>query len=157
VAQLADLPLLVKLALLTLLAALVVSTVTDLRRRVILNVVTLPALALILLFYWLQGGLAFVMDSLTGLAVCFVPFFLASLPGWMGMGDAKLMAVVGAALGWQPSLLALAGVFIAGGVQAIAWLLAARLLGKERPKHVPYALAIAVGTAGAFFFGGAVV
>ena len=147
-----------KLPLLTLLAALVVSVITDLKKREILNVVTVPALALILVFHGLQGGFSWVLDTLAAAAVCFVPFFLASLPGWMGMGDAKLMAVVGAAVfDWQAALLVLFVVVIAGGVQAIAWIIAAKVRGQERPKYVPYAVAIALGTAGAFLFGGGVV
>jgi prepilin peptidase CpaA len=142
------------LALSVLTVALLVSVVTDLRRRLILNVVTLPALGLILTLYAVNGGLPELTNSLLGVAVCGVPFLLAALPGWMGMGDVKLMAVVGAALGWPLSLRALLGVSLAGGVQAIAWLLVARLRGKERPRYVPYAIAIAAGTAGAFLLGG---
>ena len=51
------------------------------------------------------------------------------------------MAVVGAALGWPMALSALLGVSLAGGVQAAAWLLAARIRGRERPRYVPYAVA----------------
>jgi Flp pilus assembly protein protease CpaA len=147
----------VKLALCTLAVALAISVVTDLRRRVIWNAVTLPAaLAIVALYGW-AGGLVQVTDSLLGIAICGVPFFLAALPGWMGMGDAKLMAVVGAAVGSRMSLLVLLAIAIAGGAQAVLWLAAAKLRGQERPRHVPYAVAIAAGTAAAFLLGGAVV
>jgi Flp pilus assembly protein protease CpaA len=150
-------PLPVKLALLTLLAALLISIVTDLRRREILNVVTLPALGIILGLYAFAGGQQEVMNSLLGVAVCGVPFLLAALPGWMGMGDVKLMAVVGAALGWPLSLTALLAVTIAGGVQATLWLVAAKIAGREKPKYVPYGLSIAAGTILAFLLGSALV
>jgi len=132
--------------------------VTDLRRRQILNVVTLPALGLILAIdlFW-SGGVTQVYSSLVGLAVCGGPFLLAALPGWMGMGDVKLMAVVGAALGWPLGLWALLGVTVAGGAQAILWLIAARIAGREKPKSVPYAVSIAAGTAAAFLLGEALV
>ncbi len=151
------LPLPTRLALLTLILALGISVVTDLRSRLILNVVTAPALLAILVFSTLSGGRAELVSSLIGVAACAVPFLLAAFPGWMGMGDAKLMAVVGAALGWPLALFALLGVAIAGGAQAVAWVVAAKLRGQERPKYVPYAVAIAAGTIGAFLLGGGVV
>lgn len=148
-----------ELAILGILAAaLAVSVVTDLRRRQILNLVTLPALGAILVIdLAFSGGLAHVWNSLLGVAVCGGPFLLAALPGWIGMGDVKLMAVVGAALGWPFCLFALLGVTLAGGVQAIAWLAAAKAAGREKPKTVPYAVSIAAGTIAAFLLGGAVV
>ena len=133
--------------------ALAVSVATDLRRRLILNAVTLPALAVVLGIYLWQGDSSAVGGSLLGLAVCAGPFFVAALPGWMGMGDAKLMAVVGAALGWPLALLALLYVSIAGGAQALLWIAIARVRGRERPRYVPYAVAIAAGTLGAFLLG----
>ena len=152
----ASMPIPVKLALLILSIALAVSVVTDLRRRLILNLVTGPALLAILALSFWGGGWDEVLNSLLGVAVCALPFALAALPGWMGLGDAKLMAVVGAAFGWPLGLTALFGVVIAGGVQAVVWLVAARLRGAERPRHVPYAVAIAAGTGGAFLLGGLV-
>jgi prepilin signal peptidase PulO-like enzyme (type II secretory pathway) len=67
------------------------------------------------------------------------------------------MAVVGAALGWPFSLLALVVITIAGGAQAVIWLLAARLGGREKPRYVPYAVAIAAGTFASFLLGGSFV
>jgi len=136
----------VQAALLVLLAALAISVVTDLRRRVILNAVTLPAVGAVLLLFGATGGTQALTSSLLGIAVCAGPFFVAALPGWMGMGDVKLMAVVGAALGWPLALMALLGVSIAGGLQAVLWVVVARLRGQERPRYVPYAVAIAAGT-----------
>lgn len=140
-----------------LAVALAVSVVTDLRRGKILNAVTLPALGAILLLDVFVGGMPHVINSLTGAAACGGLFLLAALPGWMGMGDVKLMAVVGAALGWPFSLVALLAISIAGGLQAVAWLLAAKASGREKPKYVPYAVAIAAGTFAAFLLGGSFV
>ena len=131
---------------------------TDLRRRLILNVVTLPAIGLILAVDLLSAnGVAQLLSSLVGLAVCGGLFFLASLPGWMAAGDVKLIAVVGAALGWPFCLSALLCVALAGGVQAALWLMTARVAGWEKPKYVPYAVSIAAGTAAAFLLGDALV
>jgi prepilin peptidase CpaA len=120
--------------------------ITDLRSRKILDVVTLPALAVTLLAYGVQGGAGEVLNSLAGLAICAVPFAIASVPGWIGMGDVKLMALVGAVAGWPLGVMALVYVSVAGGAQALAQLVWARLRGRERPKYVPYAVAIAAGT-----------
>ena len=136
-----------------LCVALAVSVATDLRCRLILDVVTLPVLALVLGIYARQGGTSALTDSILGLAVCAGPFFVAAFPRWMGWGDAKLMAVVGAALGWPLAFMALLYVSIAGGAQALLWIVFAKLRGREKPKYVPYAVAIAAGTLGAFLLG----
>ena len=142
----------VELAMAALFAALAVSVVTDLRSRLILNAVTLPALAVILICFTWLGGAGQLVDSLIGVAICAGPLLLASLRGAVGMGDVKLMAVAGAAAGWPGALAVLIYVSVAGGVQAVTWLLVARARGLERPRYVPYGLAIAAGTAAAFFW-----
>jgi prepilin peptidase CpaA len=150
-------PLPAKIALATLLAALAISVVTDLRQRLILNAVTYPALAIVAACLLWLGGLGLLAESALGVLVCAGPFALMMLRGWMGAGDVKLMAVAGAvsgaAAGWPFSLAVLLCVAIAGGVQSALWMLATKLRGAERPKYVPYAIAIAAGTAAAFLWG----
>jgi prepilin peptidase CpaA len=150
-------PLQAKIALATLFAALAISVVTDLRRRLILNVVTYPALIVVAsCFLWL-GGLPLLLEAGLGALVCAGPFALMMLRGWMGAGDVKLIAVAGAvsgaAAGWSFSLAVLLYVAIAGGVQSALWMLAAKARGQERPKYVPYGIAIAAGTTIAFIWG----
>ena len=88
----------IRAALLVTAAAVAVSVVTDLRQRRILNWITIPALALVIGLFGTAGGWPLVKNSLVGMAVCAVPMLLAALPGWIGMGDAKLIAVCGARL-----------------------------------------------------------
>lgn len=152
-------PLPAKIALLTLFVALAISVVTDLRQRLILNAVTLPALAIVAIcFLWL-GGLSLLLSAAIGAAVCAGPFLLMMLRDWMGAGDVKLMAVcgavAGAAAGWPFSLAVLLYVAVAGGVQSLLWIAAAKARGQERPKYVPYGVSIAAGTLFAFVWGGA--
>ena len=149
-----DAPWQVLASLAALFLALAIGVVTDLRSRLIYNAVTLPALALVLIGFTWAGGSEALIDCLIGLAVCAVPLLLASLRGWIGMGDVKLMALAGAAAGWPGSLAVLVYVSIAGGLQSVLWLVAARLRGQERPKYVPYGVAIAAGTVAAFFWAG---
>jgi prepilin peptidase CpaA len=150
-----------QIALATLFISLAVSVVTDLRRRLILNAVTWPSLAVALAcFFWL-GGLGLVFESLVGIVVCVLPLLIGYAFKAIGAGDVKLMAlcgaVSGAAAGWPFSATVLLYVSIAGGVQAVLWLLTAKLLGHERPRYIPYGVAIAAGTACAFLFGGAII
>jgi len=150
-----------KIALVTLFVALAVSVITDLRRRLILNAVTLPALAIVAVCVAWLGGFALLGESALGALVCAGPLALAMLRGWMGAGDVKLMAlsgaVSGAAAGWPFSLTILLYVTVAGGVQAVLWLAVAKARGAEKPKYVPYGLAIAAGTAAAFVWGAALL
>jgi Flp pilus assembly protein protease CpaA len=58
--------------------------------------------------------------------------------------------VAAAAAGWPLTVTVLVYVAIAGGVQAFLWAAIARARGLERPRTIPYALAIAAGTIPAF-------
>lgn len=152
--------------------ALLVSVVTDVLRRRILDVVTYPLIGLGLgLRLWAEGvggletGLISGVVSGVGLALVLLPM---ALKGSMGWGDVKLMAGVGAVLGF-PAVLA-AGVFISlvGAAQAVVtllwhgavwdtlaavgrrWLVRMRLLREDSVpgpgRHIPYGVAIALGT-----------
>lgn len=161
-----------QVAILVILAvALAISVVTDLRSRKIKNVVTLPTIALCLALRlasegwggWTTG----LASGLLGMSLGFLPFWAMGLAGGMGMGDVKLMAAVGAAVGFPMVIACLICVAIAGGVQAILQLLwdgllmrtlggmgkavlaKARLTDKPAEltrKKIPYGVAIAVGT-----------
>ncbi len=156
-----DIPWQVLVADLALAAALLVSVVTDLRSRLILNVVTLPALAIVAgCVFWL-GGFALLAEAAMGVVVCAGPLALMMLRGWMGGGDVKLIAIAGAvsgaAAGWPFSLTILLYVAVAGGVQSVIWMVAAKARGQERPKYVPYGVSIAAGTLVAFLWGSALL
>lgn len=102
--------------------ALLVSSgacVTDVRAARIPNGLTLVGVAAGLVAHGLLpqglGVMASVAGAVAGLAV-FLPFFAL---GGMGGGDVKLMAAVGAWLGWPAILGAALTVAIAGGVLAV--------------------------------------
>jgi prepilin peptidase CpaA len=160
VGELSRAPWQAQIALATLFISLSVSAVTDLRRHLILNAVTFPALAVVLgCFFWL-GGIGLVAEALIGSAVCVLPLSIGYALKQMGAGDLKLMAVcgavAGAASGWPFAATVVVYVSIAGGIQALLWLAAAKLARRERARAIPYGLAIAAGTACAFLFGGVV-
>ena len=142
----------------------------EIRERRIPNWLTLGAIALGVGSAIIEGGLAGLADSALGLAIAgglFLPFCLL---GVVGGGDMKLMAAVGAIVGWPMVLRVLCDTCIAGGVIAVAimaWngiLLTTlanvfRLMvgmprkrqGLRNPPMVPYALAITIGTLVAVF------
>jgi len=94
-----------------LFAALLLAAWTDLRRRVIPNWVTYPALAGCLGLAAFRSGSAGFVDSVLGALVCGGVLLLAWLAGALGGGDVKLGALIGAALGWAEGLNALMWTF----------------------------------------------
>src|SRR5262249_3993356 len=90
----------------------------DVRTRKIPNRLTFPAMLLALAVHTASGGVQGLIASLLGIAVA-----LALIPGWlmrwMGAGDVKLMAAVGAWLAWPQAGIALLASLVAGGVIAV--------------------------------------
>jgi Flp pilus assembly protein protease CpaA len=147
-------PLPANLALAILALTLTVSVLTDLRDRRILNAVTYPAfLSIAACIAWL-GGTSLLAHALLGALLCATPLALAMSRGWIGAGDVKLISlaglVAGAAAGWPFALTLLLDTAIAGGLQALLWIAIARARSQQSPRHVPYGVAIAAGTAWAF-------
>ena len=89
----------------------------DAKERIIPNELVLAILALAAVF-GLTGAVSFqIVQSLLGLAACFIIFFVPSLFGKkVGAGDVKLAAAMGFALGLVGSLYAIAcmGVLVLG-------------------------------------------
>ena len=97
-------------------------------------------------------------DSLAGLAVGFLPMFLAWQAGGIGGGDAKLMAACALWVGWDQLYVFVLAVLIVGGVLSLLVVLLRRGLGLwpdwlvrnaeglfTPNKAVPYGIAIATG------------
>jgi len=154
-------------------AALAISLVTDLRSRLILDVVTLPTAAIALgvrfaLVGW--GGDWGLASGLVGAVIGLGVFLAPAWLGGMGMGDVKLMGAVGAALGLRLLPQALVAVALAGGLLALVVMIRAGAVGRtlrrvallllpaalrrrlgpaavEEPIFLPYGVAIAAGTA----------
>jgi prepilin peptidase CpaA len=161
-----------------LCCVLLLSLITDLRSRKILNVVTFPTMGLGLLLHTVSsgwGGLTFgVLGLLVGSSLLLVPYLM----GGMGAGDVKLLAAVGALKG--AGFVFYAGIYtaIVGGVIGAAYLVWKRKLflftiikkftgipgiqaGEVQlrdytgePITFPYGLAIVTGTLLAYLLGG---
>jgi len=112
------------------IALVVMATRADVRTRRIPNSLTFPALLLGLATHWALGGRDGVMGSLAGLALAGGVLIPGWLFKWMGAGDVKLMAAVGAWLAFPQAAIALLASFVAGGAIAMVIALRHGLLGQ---------------------------
>jgi prepilin peptidase CpaA len=127
------------------------SVATDLWRQRIFDAVTIPTVAVALGIRVLLEGLGGLESGLLsgglGSLLGAAPFGLVALRKKMGWGDVKLMAAVGATMGFPAVLAALVFISIAGACQAFVMLFWNRTLRTgTAPSPIPYALAIAAGS-----------
>jgi leader peptidase (prepilin peptidase)/N-methyltransferase len=105
--------------------ALVVLFVIDLQHRILPNVITLPGIVVGLLcsLWWPPGWIASLVGALAGGGVLFAIaeayVRLRNVEG-LGMGDVKMLAMIGAFLGWQLALVTLVLASFAGSVVGVA-------------------------------------
>lgn len=96
-----------------------VATRADVRTRTIPNRLTFPALLLGLALHAALGGAGGFKSALVGMAVAGGLLLPGWLFRWMGAGDVKLMAAVGAWLAWPQALIAVLASLVMGGVIAL--------------------------------------
>jgi len=153
-------------------------SVFDVRSRRIPNFITLPGILFGLLLHFSLGGWRQLgLSALAGL-ICGLVFVVFWLAGGMGAGDVKLMTAVGAIAGLRLTGYLLIMTALAGGVMALGLALwRGRLketvmnvgalalhhrmeglsphpqlnLANARTLRLPYALAVAAGTATTLF------
>jgi leader peptidase (prepilin peptidase)/N-methyltransferase len=138
-----------------LFSALVVVTGTDLTHKIIPNVITIPGMVVGLL------GAATVLpvgmiNSVLGLTIGGgILWFLAWLSPYlfgkegMGGGDIKLLAMVGAFLGWKPALLTIMIGSLTGSIIGIS-LIALRII--KRDDYIPFGPFLVLGALLSMFF-----
>jgi prepilin peptidase CpaA len=149
-----------------LTVALLVSMVTDLTSRRILDVITVPT-ALIALSYRLfeqgvgdlEGGF---VSGLVAAVGCAGFFSIVALRGNMGWGDVKLLFAVGAVFGYPLAMSATLFISLVGFLLALVTLIwkgtvwttvrsallrfTKRKTTSEEPNYIPYGVAIALGS-----------
>ena len=133
-------------------SVLVLLTAIDLDRRLIPNAIVLPALAFVLLAqiaFFPDRTLEWVLASLGAALFFFLPLLV--YPAGMGMGDVKLAALLGAALG-KAVVLALASTLLVVSAAAVV-ILVREGLG-ARKKAIAFGPFLAFGGLLALFLGG---
>jgi leader peptidase (prepilin peptidase)/N-methyltransferase len=131
---------------------LVVLAAIDLQRRLIPNVIVLPALVVVLIAQIAlepDQTLEWVLASLGAALFFFIPLLI--YPAGMGMGDVKLAALLGAGLGKSVIAAVLVGLFSAA---AFALVVLLREGVKSRKKAIAYGPFLAFGGLLVLFLGG---
>lgn len=134
-----------------LVTALIIVSFIDLEHQIVPDVITLPGLALGLLLSALFLPITF-MDSLMGALLGGGLFYAiaAIYEGGMGGGDIKLIAMIGAFIGWQQVLLTIFLAAFVGSVIGLALLVTKR---KKRRDPIPFGPFLALGAIVALFWG----
>lgn len=131
-----------------IVAAMVVITFIDIDHFLILDRITYPSIALAPLLAWLVRHIP-VTDSLLGIVVggggllAFAWSYetLRHREG-MGLGDVKLLAMIGGLLGWQATLFSLFAGAIVGSVYGLGAMLARR---RQMDLEIPFGPFLALG------------
>lgn len=139
-----------------ILSVLVVVTFIDLEHRIIPNAITLPGILVGLVAGPMLMGTD-VTDSVVGVLVGGGLLLLVGEVGrvvlgkeGMGLGDVKLMAMVGAFLGWKAALVSIFLGALFGSVVGVPLIL---LKVIERNTMIPFGPFLATGAALSMFFG----
>jgi leader peptidase (prepilin peptidase)/N-methyltransferase len=133
-------------------AVLVLITAIDLERRLIPNLIVLPATAVVLvaqIALYPDRALEWLIASLGAALFFFVPLLI--YPAGMGMGDVKLAALLGAALG-RSVVVAIVGAVLAGAAFSVVVLLREGM--GARKKAIPYGPFLAFGGVVVLLLGG---
>ena len=135
----------------TLFSALIVITFIDLDHQIIPDRITLPGMVigLIAAYFLLPHGF---QSAVAGMLLGGGLFYLIAVlsRGGMGGGDIKMIAMVGAFLGWQAVLLT---IFVAAMVGSVVGLLLMLFRGSGRKTPVPFGPFLSLGTIIFMFYG----
>lgn len=106
--------------LLALVVLLVVATITDVQRQMIYNWNTYPGILLGFGLRWAEGGTPALEDSVKGFAICGLLMLFCFVLFGLGGGDLKLIAMIGAFLGFERGVEALLWTLVLGGILGAA-------------------------------------
>ena len=122
---------------------LVILAAIDLVHRVIPNRIVLPAFGLVLvtqLAFYPQHAVEWLVCALAAALALLIPHMIRS--AWMGMGDVKLMLLIGAALGWQVAGALLLAYLCVFPVAVVLLIRGGRVAGK---RTIPFGPFLALG------------
>jgi leader peptidase (prepilin peptidase)/N-methyltransferase len=136
-------------------SALLVVTFIDLEHKIIPDRISLPGIGVGLLACLLVLPPSF-WDALAGAALGWGLFYLVALlsRGGMGGGDIKLIAMIGAFLGWQQMLLTIMLGAFSGSIVGIGLMI---FFGKGRKYAVPFGPFLSLGAVVSLFWGRALI
>lgn len=140
---------------LLLACALIVLFVIDLQHRILPNVITLPGIAvgfassLFLPPGWVDSLLGILLGGGVLLAIAESYYRVRGVEG-LGMGDVKLLAMIGAFLGWKLVVLTLVLASFAGSVVGIGLIASGR---GDMKLALPFGTFLAAGAAVAAVWG----
>jgi prepilin peptidase CpaA len=163
-----------------LIGGLLISLITDVYKRRILNIITIPSILIAIVYYTVTLGVPGLIFSgkgfIVGLGLLLIPYLL----GGMGAGDVKLMAAIGALMGTSFVFYSFIYTALVGGAIAIILIikekgfwhplksflfnvtffrsnLGSMIISKrEQPSSIsfPYGVAIVLGTFCTLIWGG---
>jgi leader peptidase (prepilin peptidase)/N-methyltransferase len=138
-----------------LFSALVVVTGTDLTHKMIPNVITLPGIAIgligavtVLPVDWMNSVLGLTVGGGLLWLLAWLSPYLFGKEG-MGGGDIKLLAMIGAFLGWKPALLTIMIGSLTGSIIGVS-LIALHII--KRDDYIPFGPFIVLGALLSLFF-----
>lgn len=138
-----------------LFSALIVVTFIDLEHQIIPDRITLPG---ILIGFILGAAVLPVgwLNSLIGLFLGGGLFYLVAVAsrGGMGGGDIKLIAMIGAFLGWKHTLLTIFLGALAGSIVGLSLMI---FKGKGRKHPVPFGPFLALGAVASLLWGSDII
>ena len=140
-------------------SALIVLFVIDLRHRILPNVITLPGIvigfvaSLFLPPGWVQSLIGILAGGGVLLALSEIYLRTRGREG-LGMGDVKMLAMIGAFLGWPLMLLTLVIASFSGSVIGL-WVIATRKGGMQA--SLPFGTFLAIGAVVAAVTGDAIL
>jgi len=141
-------------------ASLIVVTVIDLYHQIIPDVISLPGIAVGLLSATVNPFLSFFDSFLGALLGGGTLFVIAGLYQWlfkregMGGGDVKLLAMIGAFLGWKAVVLTILLGSFAGSVIGVGIIL---LKGRDFRYAIPFGPFLSLGAVLSLFYGEALL
>ena len=135
--------------------ALIVISFIDLKWQIIPDVISIPGIFCGLLASFLLPYLSFkeaLYGALLGGGILFIVaygYYLIKKKEGMGGGDVKLLAMIGAFLGWKAVPFVLFSASITGSMIGIFWIL---FYGKDRNFPIPFAPFLALSAIWVVFF-----
>ncbi len=106
-----------------LVILLIIVSYKDMKYKIIPNKYTIPAIVSGFVLMTIHGGFAGLQNSFYGFLLGFLIFLIPVLVGFMGAGDLKLMAAIGALKGFIFTFNSLVAAGIAGGILVIVYVI----------------------------------